>query len=452
MKFYLVPVFCLIYSILYSTAWFVTNNNDLGPGSFRQAIIDAQDGDSISADNAYSIQLDFNAQITFSKSLFIVGDFTFVAGNFNISENSKVIFKDIAFQDLILENNAYSKFQNCSFQNHLQMINNDSLLLIQSHIFDSEHGLVNNSYLYIHQSKFSSICEGIDNNNTCIVFNSIFHHIGELLDSVYFYDCNATGGAFLNYGNLSITNSTFARCNSFEGRSPAINNYDSGSMILTNNIFFQNEGYEPYYFGDIYDQSFYNGGHAKIFGQNNILERFESSGLIECQNGNRSVNPEFIQVPEHGFQDTTKLELSNSSPAINQGTADTSGLSLPIGDFRNYHRIFGDTIDIGAYEIGSSPIQMTTSIEEESMKHSMDLKIIPNPSNGHFKLEFDPLNKKKIQVDILSIDGKVIQQKLYSINRGQNYLECKVKQELKGLFILRLSSRETKQSSKLLIQ
>jgi predicted outer membrane repeat protein len=59
---------------------------------------------------------------------------------------------------------------------------------------------------------------------------------------------------------------------------------------------------------------------------------------------NLEVNPEFVN------SGTEPFSLVQTSPAINRGTPDTSFLNLPLYDIAGNMRIYGDTIDIGAYE------------------------------------------------------------------------------------------------------
>lgn len=47
------------------------------------------------------------------------------------------------------------------------------------------------------------------------------------------------------------------------------------------------------------------------------------------------------------------FQLQPTSPALNAGTPDTTGLMLPLTDLAGNPRIFGDTIDMGAYEVQS---------------------------------------------------------------------------------------------------
>lgn len=71
--------------------------------------------------------------------------------------------------------------------------------------------------------------------------------------------------------------------------------------------------------------------------------------------------------------------LQLTSPCINAGTPDTTGLAIPHTDLAGNLRISGDTIDIGAYEY-----PLGTKIS--SLHERIYVSVYPNPSNRDFTI------------------------------------------------------------------
>lgn len=98
------------------------------------------------------------------------------------------------------------------------------------------------------------------------------------------------------------------------------------------------------------DPDFYNcnieGGSSSIIGSGSGSEF--SGDYIECQNA----DPEFINSLNYDFR------LKTTSPLVNAGTADTSGLFLPETDLAGFTRLFGSRVDIGAYETDTTSVNV----------------------------------------------------------------------------------------------
>jgi hypothetical protein len=100
------------------------------------------------------------------------------------------------------------------------------------------------------------------------------------------------------------------------------------------------------------------------------------------------------------------FNIQSSSPCINQG--DTIGTFPSAVDYLNHNRIVGASIDIGAFEYGSSQDLM---IEENN---SLPLSIYPNPTlvNGSFMV-YTP--EQAGQLIIQDLSGRIVwQQEVYT--------------------------------------
>jgi predicted outer membrane repeat protein len=103
------------------------------------------------------------------------------------------------------------------------------------------------------------------------------------------------------------------------------------------------------------------------------------TGTLNWLGGNIDADPLFTGSGYH------PCELTAGSPCIDAGTADTTGMIMPMWDLIGNYRLWdgngdGDTIvDMGAYEFGS----MGVSTEELKFKNSkFKIEIFPNPAVG----------------------------------------------------------------------
>jgi len=93
---------------------------------------------------------------------------------------------------------------------------------------------------------------------------------------------------------------------------------------------------------------------------------------------NFDANPQFVNYALQNYR------LKDTSPCINAGIEDVTGLGLPDVDVDGNARIYDGRIDIGAYEYGSPK----TGIENIAAQQK--LMIYPNPSHdGFFQLMTD---------------------------------------------------------------
>ena len=205
-------------------------------------------------------------------------------------------------------------------------------------------------------------------------------------------DATASGGGLRNLGTLDVTNSLFA-ANWAYRYGGAINN--GGSLRLTNSILVGNTG--EYNGGGISNSRLLEITNSTITGNtsprgggicssnslsgesssllitNSIIALNEDDdiwgGLAEGSTNNLiGIDPGFVRDPgTNGIDDWGDLRLTGTSPAVDAGDsgripADTFDLDqdgdtdepVPF-DIRGNSRVFGDSIDIGAYEYQAAP-------------------------------------------------------------------------------------------------
>jgi hypothetical protein len=96
-------------------------------------------------------------------------------------------------------------------------------------------------------------------------------------------------------------------------------------------------------------------------------------------------NPLFV-APSAGYGDGyngygANWSLQNSSPCINSGTPDTTGLQLPLNDLASNPRIFDNIIDIGAFEY-----QSYITIDPKYINNNI-INLYPNPAEDKITIE-----------------------------------------------------------------
>jgi hypothetical protein len=102
-------------------------------------------------------------------------------------------------------------------------------------------------------------------------------------------------------------------------------------------------------------------------------------GTLNWLEGNIDADPLFAGAGDYPYQ------LTSGSPCIDAGTADTTGLVLPLWDLMGNYRLWdgnsdGDTVvDMGAYEFGS----MGVGIKELQIpNYKFQIELYPNPASG----------------------------------------------------------------------
>ncbi len=232
-------LFALGISASYAATITVINTNDSGPGSLRQAIIDASPGDTVDFDlmmlYSGSVTIDLNSEIAFNKAIVIDGYYTSTDSLFVSGQGTNRIF-NISNSAGIVELNGLSFIQGASTDGGALYKSGGGQLTIDDcnflDNFASNYGgafYKNNGYLLVNECHFS-------NNSATSDGGAIYLSPSGINDFQYttFFD-NSTGtegGAIFGF----VAHSNFDQC-TFTGNSAVTEGgaiYDWGSAVIMN--------------------------------------------------------------------------------------------------------------------------------------------------------------------------------------------------------------------------
>jgi hypothetical protein len=236
----------------------------------------------------------------------------------------------------------------------------------------------------------------IENNR---FFNN-WTNVGIIADGYYKADivsniiCNNFGTGLWNahysnypvYSNNTIVNNIGTGWSGIWILSPYVN--------LFNNIIRENYIY-PHF---LEDQIYFANEQYPQANYCNIQLGYEGEGNIDLE-------PLFTNpTPDAGYEyDALDADysLQNTSPCVNTGTPDTTGLYLPNTDLAGNPRIYGTRIDMGAYEN-----QVVVGLPKNPLVNSK-IEIIPNPFKDRFSINLLAENKIN-RISVLNQSGITI--------------------------------------------
>lgn len=195
-----------------------------------------------------------------------------------------------------------------------------------------------------------------------------------------------------------------------------------------NNICWGNENYA----GQNYDQIYFDNANPTL--KNNCVQYGEGgSGAIfdypEFVNPTEGVGVEY----DGASADWT---VKNWSPCINAGTPDTAFLTIPEYDIVSNIRIFGNRIDMGAYEN-----QQIWVLTDEFALLEDEVNVFPNPATTTLTIQVNTPNiSGNYTISIKDALGKVFFQT--KIPDQQQSTQINVSDWASGLYLVVVSSSE----------
>lgn len=188
-------------------------------------------------------------------------------------------------------------------------------------------------------------------------------NVGELSGSL--------GGAICNLGNMRLVNCQITG-NSITGDGGGIAMVQQSKLVVINTIISGNKSASGSgsfaIFGNNAAIEFVNsvvwGNSGSPTGTNYTYRNSLIQGLTSSENGNMpDIDPQFKTPLDFANAPSMAgdFSLQNCSPLINSGTADTTGLYLPLADLAGNARIAFDRIDMGSFENSHTPVSSIAS-------------------------------------------------------------------------------------------
>ncbi len=164
----------------------------------------------------------------------------------------------------------------------------------------------------------------------------------------------------------TIINSTIADNTAIYGGGIAcINN---SNPVLTSTILWNNTP-EEVFFADEWSPNTISISYSDVEGGGEGIIT-NDNGTVNWMEGNIDLDPLFAETDSYPYY------LTNESPCVNSGNPDTTGLQLPYFDLANSLRIYGNRIDIGAYENQEIYIGIVNQVIKTEIE---DVTAYPNP-------------------------------------------------------------------------
>ncbi len=289
------------------------------------------------------------------------------------------------------------QISNCWFQNNTAEYGGDAIFI------NSDYFSLNNCNISNNSGGNTIYCVGCYNifiyNNTIVnnsgraISGDRYH--AEIINNVI---SNNTGGGiafYCTFGGL-IANNTICNntTNDAGGGIKIESNYSD--IFLYNNIFYGNSANS----GDQISFSI-SYGDINFLYYNDIEGGFENiagNGFITEYENNIDTDPFFKMANPYDFS------LQETSPCINSGTPDTTGLNLPDYDIVGDPRIYNNSIvDMGAYEFQGEP---TLLPEIGIINPPFNFGAVKfNQKSKEYPLLLSNYGKAPLEVNIISPNG-----------------------------------------------
>jgi HYR domain/Right handed beta helix region len=351
----------------------VTNTNDSGAGSLRQAIAGAASGDTITFAVTGTITLT-SGELAINKNLTIMGP---GAGNLTISGNNASRVFNITAGTVTISGLTVSSGNS----NPGSAVDNNGALTVTSSIIKNNSGsccgaIYSTGTLSVDTSTFSNNTAnngpGIYAGGPVTISNSTFNDNSTASDD---------GGAVFANGAMTIANSTFSGNSTSPGHlggGLVTGCGSSANVTITNSTFFGNSAGSG---GGIYRCSgtvtikntiVANNSGGNCVGVSSAGNNLSSDGTCSpIASDLANTNPQLGPLQNNGGPTQTHALLTGS-PAINAG----SNTGCPSADQRGVSRPQAGTCDIGAFEVVAPVVTNTNDSGAGSLRQAiLDMNI-----------------------------------------------------------------------------
>lgn len=329
--------------------------------------------------------------------------------NFSGSSSSVVSCRDgyFKFKNVTIENNSgsYAVYLNANY-NYPSCIMNatfeNCIIRNNSPSTISSSGFGGSIYLGGHPELAGDYYAKLVNCEITGNFNNFYnpqHNVG-----------GASGINANDHVLVDVVNCTFGE-NSVAVTTGSTISLDNAVMNFINSIVYSNDGYTF----SFWDDCELNISHSLIEDDTiNVGYYGNGNGVLNWQNGNLNEDPLWLETGDYPYY------LQSNSPCIDSGTLDLPlGIELPQYDLAGNPRIYGDTIDMGAYE------WQGTGVEEPEIPQFSPFKTqissYPNPFNPSTTIKLELAEAGKIELSIYNIKGQKVKTLLNCLTAPGTY-------------------------------
>ncbi|HPI85664.1 MAG TPA: T9SS type A sorting domain-containing protein [Bacteroidales bacterium] len=312
----------------------------------------------------------------------------------------------------------------------------DTVLMSNVQILDN-YAAVQGGGIYIYFTKgFSLINSSLEGNSSKAGGGAYMDRTSPLIKNTLFANNSANyyaGGLEIYYQfSEDIENSILTNCTFADNENLGLLCYGMGAK-LTNCVFRGNTGAQVMLVGLwnndtlFFDHSNVSGGLDSII--------VNGSAKLEWLEGNIAEDPHFVLDGDYPYA------LADDSPCIDAGTADTTGLFLPLNDLAGCVRVWdGDNdgttvIDMGAYEYGA-PVGITDKNPDLDKKDGA-LRLYPNPATDKVTVSFSD-DRSGHRVIFMNSSGQVVMTEI--ISSGISKTDISVKPFSTGIYFVKAYS------------
>ena len=359
---------------------------------------------------------------SYSKLDYSIKNITFVNGNGldffsavafikaqNLN-NKYVIMEDISINECIgYSRNIYLSYMDIYIKNLYSYFNNSACLgALNSHqpeqVAIIENIYINNNAQYNPTSPYSDAKAQLAFGMLGTLPMNVTITNMELTENVQYqsdWPESSSGFGIGDNVNLNLINCTIGN-NASPGNGGAIRIGPAGqnsTLNIYNSILY---GDLP---GEIYIDNEFSANPSTLNIQNSLvdggfegIENIYSWNTVNWLEGNLDTIPQWTGTGNYPYA------LSTGSPCIDAGTLDLPpGIELPEYDLAGNPRIYGETIDMGAYEWQGTPVE-----NYEFQISNFKLNNYPNPFNPSTIIKLDLAESGKVELAIYNIKGQKI--------------------------------------------
>ncbi len=364
----------------------------------------------------------FHIHNLYNVSNIKLSELTFFNGNGNINSNQwfgsvRLSYNDdIVLEDLIFRNNyariaSALSFDNCknTLANSIKVfdnmggkgitINQSNLEHEDSNMIQFTNSMIFNNYPDItitdHSPGGGMSIQGGYNAKALIINCLIDNNMVQKINNGA-----ASGGIGSHYyANVYIVNSTIVDNISDNPKAAALGISYGSTVNIYNSIIYNNDYAPAYMMTDIYSGDCYLNVFNSLFdGGQGAIQQYSANNYIYYDNTNIDTDPLFYGGAEFPYN------LSNVSPCIDAGTQDIPAwIDIPDTDLAGNPRIYGETIDIGAYEWNP-----TVGLQENLEGDGIKLDAAPNPLSDKTVINLTVTEPATLSLVVYSNYGQIV--------------------------------------------